>query len=427
MPISPHPTRQSHPGLLAADLFRSCAEGMIIIDQHGTVLAFNPSAERVFGHAAADVVGRNVSMLMPPPYCEEHNQYIADYVRSREGKVMGFARPTVGLRGDGTVVPLHLVIMQMHSRGRLCFAAVAHDLHADPQAMQRWRTFQQGLEERVVRTTAELTATREQRAKAETHLIEAERLELVGQLAASTAHEVKNPLAILQMGLDYLHGRAAARDEQTIAVLEDMDHAIHRASATLHELLELSSPALKLECEDLNEVVHRSLRMVAYKLSRSHIVVREELAEGLRQIHIDSGRLEQVLVNLLLNAIEAMAQGGTLTVRTSGGTYVADLCPAAQSRAVPLTAGQPVAIVDVEDSGPGIPQEQVDRLFEPFFTLKPQGKGNGLGLYVSRRITEMHGGALCLMNRPDGKGARARVLLPLGKGGAPCEETNESS
>jgi len=228
-------------------------------------------------------------------------------------------------------------------------------------------------------------------------LIEAAKMEAVGRLAAGVAHEVKNPLMTLGMGAEYFLRRPPANaDEATL--LQDMKDAVHRATTIINLLLDFSKPRpLQLAPEDLNASVENALGLVRIQLLKQHIEVQRQLQPDLPRLPLDRTRVEHVLVNLFTNAAQAMPSGGTLTVRSE------------LQQAADASVG-PAVILQIDDTGPGIPHEHLPKVFEPFYTTKPPGQGTGLGLAIVHRILQIHGASITLRNRPGG-GARATLTF----------------
>jgi signal transduction histidine kinase len=197
-----------------------------------------------------------------------------------------------------------------------------------------------------------------------------------------------------------------------------MEIAINRANKIITELLEFSS-SKKLELSecDLNAIVLQSLEYVRHILVQEKVEVVRRLSDDLPSVLADSAKLEQVLINLLTNACHAMAGGGTLTVKTSLRTLRPhEVCRESKDRSgLILGAGEEVLVVDVEDTGTGIPENKLAHVFDPFFSTKPVGKGTGLGLAVTRNIIELHGGRIEIRNRAEGGAA---AILTLRRGAA---------
>lgn len=242
-------------------------------------------------------------------------------------------------------------------------------------------------------------------------LVEAEKMRTIGRLAAGVAHEVKNPLAILLRGLDFLLQSLKQPDETVTAVIKDMQDAIMRANTVIHGLLDFSSPnQLEAQPEDLNTIIRQSLFFVKHLLSEFHVHVNLELSPELPPSRLDRQKIAEVLVNLFENAIHAMPQGGSLTVRTSA-KLLTGFGPSMGSSAIDrFQIGGLVVMAEIEDTGAGIPTDKLDKVFEPFFTTKPTGQGTGLGLSVSKTIVELHRGSIEVENREKG-GVRVTLMF----------------
>lgn len=278
-------------------------------------------------------------------------------------------------------------------------------------------------EEALRRALAELRISHQELKAAQLQLIQAEKLECVGTLAAGVAHEVKNPLQTILMGLDYLTTNLPQCDENTSLVLTDMKEAVKRADGIVRDLLYLSAARqIEMKEQNLNDVVEHSLCFVNYDLTRSRILVERDLAADLPLVRLDKPKMEQVFINLFMNAIQAMPNGGTLTLKTRADTWCQEAFDSLPQRHR-FDNGEPVAVVEVEDTGSGVPREKLPRIFEPFFTTKPSGIGTGLGLPVSKQILELHGGAI-LMTPGASRGARVTLILKTEKSTKYEQETH---
>jgi signal transduction histidine kinase len=254
---------------------------------------------------------------------------------------------------------------------------------------------------------AELQQSHEELKNAQSQLIQAEKMQSVGRLAAGVAHEVKNPLAILKMGLEYVSKNLPSDDPTLGLVVNDMNDAIKRADSIILGLLDFSVPhALDSHAEEINAVVAQSLALVRHELELAPhpIDLVRDFATDIPRVFMDRNKIKQVLVNVLTNAIHAMPNGGTLTVRTYARQFQAgELNADAGSRlADHFRPGETVVVTEVTDTGTGISEEKLAKIFDPFFTTKPTGKGTGLGLTVTKKIVELHGGTIALRNRPEG-------------------------
>lgn len=246
---------------------------------------------------------------------------------------------------------------------------------------------------------------------AQWQLIEAAKLESIGRLAAGVAHEVKNPLAVIQSGVDYLATHVAADDVNVGGVLTRMENGVERADTVISELLSLSAPReLDLSREDINRLIEQAITLVKHDLDRTPVKLAMELREDLPMLWLDGNRIKQALINVLTNALHAMPNGGTLAIRTRVCAFDAtDLC----REPARFSADSRVAVIEVDDTGAGIPEDKLDKIFEPFFTTKPSDQGTGLGLTVTKKIVELHGGLIDIRNRPEG-GVKVQMLLPAG-------------
>lgn len=268
--------------------------------------------------------------------------------------------------------------------------------------------------EDLLRTLADLQRSHSRFKEAQQQMVEMEKMQTVGQMAAGIAHEVKNPLAVIRMGMDYLTNAIDPTSNESVGtVLKDMQDALHRADGIILGLLDFSAPGkADLRPWDLNSLVRSSINLVKHELKAGQITVETDLCDNLPPVLADANKIKQVFVNALTNGIHAMPDGGRLTVRT----YIKKLTPeeARPSQGARQTqtfrAGERVLVTEIDDTGTGIPQEKLGRVFEPFFTTKATGKGTGLGLTVSRKIVELHEGAIQLENLSPA-GARATITL----------------
>jgi signal transduction histidine kinase len=267
--------------------------------------------------------------------------------------------------------------------------------------------------ERLRATHLALIETHEELKAAQMSLIQNAKLESVGRLAAGVAHEVKNPLAVIQLGVDYLTNTVKGDDGMAETVL-DMKDAIERADTVIKGLLDFSrSEQLALAPCDLNALLEETLLLVKHEVTRNHVTVAKDLQEDLPPVELDRNKIKQVFINLFMNAIQAMnSKGGTLGVRTRRQLLATAAVEQSLGRASHFGPGDDIVVVDVEDTGPGIPEEKLDQLFDPFFTTKAIGSGTGLGLPVSRKIIELHGAAIGISNR-EAKGAAAQIIFKL--------------
>jgi signal transduction histidine kinase len=234
----------------------------------------------------------------------------------------------------------------------------------------------------------------------------------IGRLAAGVAHEVKNPLAIITVGVDYMEG-LPSEDKNSKEILREMRSAVKRADNVIRGLLDFSAPRrLEVTEASLTEIIEHATVLVRGEMSGKQYQMVNEYEPNIPPLKLDKMKVEQVFVNLITNAIHAMPDGGTLTVRvyskqlTGVGENLAGTAPEA------FHVGDQVVVAEIDDTGTGIPEAKLGTIFDPFYTTKPTGKGTGLGLTVTRSIIDLHGGTIEITNRPEG-GARATVMFKI--------------
>ena len=292
------------------------------------------------------------------------------------------------------------------AQGRLvAYDGLVYDITERKQAEERLRNAHAELkanEDALKRTLAELKRANQQLQETQLELIQAARLESVGALAAGVAHEVKNPLQTILMGLDYLVPNCPAENANIAMVLTDMRDAVTRANAIIRGLLQLSAQTdFELKAEDLNASVRRALRLVNAQIIASKVSVLRKLDAHLPRARVDRAKLEQVFINLFINALQAMSPGGVLTITTRAGRLGEDVA-VSETAARPFHHGDRVVMAQVQDTGTGISDANLPKVFDPFFTTKPVGVGTGLGLSVVKKIVDLHSGGIDIQNAAPG-------------------------
>jgi PAS domain S-box-containing protein len=393
---------------LLRSLIDNLPDYIYVKDTEGRYLLDNISHRRWLGAAAeSEVIGKKVSDFFPPEavgkFSDDDEQVIQsghalinreELITDRLGNQRWHATTKVPLRNkDGKVTGL-VGISRDITENKLAEEAV----HRANQELARHK-------DELQRTLSELQRSHEDLKSAQFQLIQAEKMQSIGRLAAGVAHEVKNPLGILRMGADYLAKNLASPDENVALILADMTDAINRADGIIMGLLDFSVPhALDSHAEDLSAILEQSITLVRHSLGEAQVKLVRELTSGLPSVWLDPNKIKQVFVNILLNAIHATPAGGVITVRTSTRKLRAsEVDHDAGSRlADRFRAGEAVVVAEVLDTGCGIPEEKLAQIFDPFFTTKPTGKGTGLGLTVTKKIVELHGGSLEIRNRKEG-------------------------
>jgi len=362
---------QRESALQLRSILDTVPDAIVVIDERGAVHSFSPAAERLFGYASGEVVGRNVAMLMPSPYREAHDDYIDRYLRTGERRIIGIGRVVVGQRKGGATFPMELAVGEFQVAGKRYFTGFARDLTAQREAQRRIHDLQ-------------------------AELLHASRLSVTGQMASTIAHELNQPLTAV---VNYLEAarHLLDRDPGAVARVADLiGRAVGQAERAGQVIRQLRRFVSKGETEhrtaNINTLVEEALGLALVGARQASVRVNLDLGSDLPSVLVDSVQIQQVLLNLVRNAVEAMeaVERRELVVSTRNA--------------------QGAVEVDVADSGPGIAPELAGRLFQAFVTTKKSGMG--LGLSICREIVEAHHGRLTAAPRPGG-GTLFRLVLPV--------------
>jgi PAS domain S-box-containing protein len=366
----------------------TAVDAFITINEAGIVESFNPAAERLFGFAAAEVIGRNVNVLMPPPYEQEHDGYIRRYLDTGERRIIGIGREVVGRRKDGSTFPIDLAVGEALIDDKRFFTGVVRDIGERKRGEEALRESNRRLEQALT----ELHTKGAEVELMSQQLWQAAKLATVGELAAGIAHELNNPLATVSLRVESMLARLPA-DHPDRSALEVVEGEVERMGNLVANVLEFSRRRRReVSTLVVAEEVGRTLELIQYQFRKRGIEVRREIASDVRPVLADRQQLRQLFLNLLTNALDAMPEGGILTVRV-----------------LPEQPG--FVLVEITDSGTGIEPLHLARVTEPFFTTKDEGKGTGLGLAICKRIVQEHGGTLALESDV-GRGTTVRIVLP---------------
>ncbi len=260
----------------------------------------------------------------------------------------------------------------------------------------------------------ELQTTLQRLKDTQSQLIQVEKLNVVGELASGIAHEVKNPLATILSGVELLKVRYHTEDKQLNAVLDALKLSAQKANHIIKDLLDFASLSrLKTRNEDLHLIIEQSLLLTEHQCRKRGIVVIKRFAKNFPKIKVDRNRIEQVFVDLILNAILSMRDHGELTISTGVQRLSENDLTKQPQKLSSLSMGDQVVVVDFDDTGTGIPAKHMDKIFDPFFTTRRSKGGVGLGLSVARTIMLNHGGLIYLENLFP-KGTRARLIFESG-------------
>jgi len=361
---------------------------------------------QLLGKPLEEIIGKTDWDFYPPELAAKYQTDDREVIRT--GKTFETVEENVAPNGEKIyvqVVKTPIRDANGHILGTQC-------IFWDTTERKRFEEQLQQKNQELASSAAELRRSHEELKAAQLQLIQAEKMESIGTLAAGVAHEVKNPLAILQMGVNYLSKKAPPGDENIAMVLQEMKDAIGRADSITRGLLDFAaSRQLSVKPQDLNLLIQATLRMVRHELSKKNIQLVKELLEPLPKVAVDKTQIQQVFVNIFVNAIHAMAEGGTLKVKTYAKQMTETTHYEGSRKVHHFWVGDTAVVAEVEDTGSGIPQEYLAKIFDPFFTTKPTGVGTGLGLPVSKKIIELHGGTLEIKNKPQGNGVTVTILL----------------
>src|SRR6202040_1868540 len=361
-------TREGH----LRSILETIPDAMIVIDGSGIMQFFSSAAERQFGYSEQEAIGQNVSILMPNPDRSRHDGYLARYRSTGERHIIGIGRIVTGQRKDGTTFPMHLSIGEMQSGGEPYFTGFVRDLTEHQQTQARLQELQ-------------------------SELVHISRLSAMGEMASALAHELNQPLAAIS---NYMKGSrrllAGSTDPNTAKIENAMDRAAEqalRAGQIIRRLRDfVSRGESEKRVESLSKLIEEAGALGLAGAREQNIQLRFNLNPEFDLVLVDRVQIQQVLVNLFRNALEAMAQSPQRELIASNGKVADDMIEVA-----------------VSDTGTGFHDDVKPNLFQTFFTTKETGMG--VGLSISRSIIEAHGGRMWAENNAAG-GATFRFTLP---------------
>jgi two-component system sensor kinase FixL len=341
-------------------------DAMIVIDEQSAMQSFSSAAERLFGYSADEVIGKNVKILMPTPYRENHDSYLNRYLRTGDRRIIGIGRVVVGERKDGSTFPMELAVGEMRSNERRFFTGFVRDLTEHQKTEARLQELQ-------------------------TELVQISRLTAMGEMASTLAHELNQPLSAITNYLRgsrrLLEGASEANWSRVREAVEKAGDQALRAGQIIRRLRDfVARGETERRVESLNKIIEEASALALVGAKERGVRVRFQFDPHIDLVLADRVQIQQVLLNLIRNAIEAMegVDRRDLTVSTA-----------------PFGNGE--AQIKVTDTGPGIATEIADQLFQPFITTKQHGMG--VGLSISRTIIEAHGGRIWVDQNPGGGAA----------------------
>jgi len=348
----------------------SVPDATVVIDEAGIVQSFSAAAERLFGHREAEVAGKNVSMLMPSPFREEHDHFISRYLATGEKRIIGIDRVVTGQRKDGSTFPMKLEVGEMRSGDRRFFTGFIRDL-------------------------TERQRTERQLQELQTELAQLSRLTAMGEMASTLAHEINQPLSAVSNYLQGCNRLLEGIDHPNAAKVRDAlaetTKQTLRAGQIIRQLREfVTHGETERHAEDVNKLVEEASALALVGAKDEGVKSMFRCDHHLGPVMVEKVQIQQVLLNLMRNAIESME--GCERKELLVATALADAGENAKVRAM--------VEVSVADTGSGISDVIATRLFQPFVTTKPAGMG--VGLSISKRIIEAHGGRIWAEPNPGG-------------------------
>jgi two-component system, LuxR family, sensor kinase FixL len=361
-------TRESH----LRSILDTVPDAMIVIDGHGIIQLFSTAAERLFGYSEQEAFGMNVKELMPEPDRSRHDSYIGRYRSSGERHIIGIGRIVTGKRRDGTTFPMHLSIGEMQSGGEPYFTGFVRDLTEHQQTQARLQELQ-------------------------SELVHVSRLSAMGEMASALAHELNQPLAAIS---NYMKGSrrllAGSVDPNAAKIESAMDRAAEqalRAGQIIRRLRDfVARGESEKRVESLSKLIEEAGALGLAGAREQNVQLRFSLNPQADLVLADRVQIQQVLVNLFRNALEAMAQSPRRELVATNSKVADDMIE-----------------IEVSDTGTGFQDDVLPNLFQTFFTTKETGMG--VGLSISRSIVEAHGGRMWAENNAAG-GATFRFTLP---------------
>ena len=340
-------------------IVEAAPNGMLLVDERGTIVMVNISALRQFGYKREELLGKSVEMLIPGPSRSDHRQHRAGFIKAPETRSMGGGRELSGLRKDGSEFAVEIGLTPIQTAKGMGVVASIVDIS--------------------------------ERKRLEIQLRRAERLAELGTLASGMAHEIGTPMNVILGRAEYLLQRTA--DEGMKKGLATIVTQVERITKVMNQLLAFARRRTpERRAVDFGEIVDDSLEMFQERIAQSRITVDKTIESSLPPVRADRDQLIQVLINLVMNSIPAMPEGGRLSLSLAReGSHVC---------------------LGLSDTGHGMPEEIRSKVFEPFFTTKDFGKGTGLGLTVVKGIIEEHGGTIAVESVVD-KGTTFWIRLPI--------------
>jgi len=355
-------------------LLDAAVDAIVVIDHRGRIETFNAAAEDIFGFSAQEVLGENVSLLMPEPYKSEHDGYLHNYLETGNARIIGIGREATAKRKNGSVFPIDLSVGEIPTNDQPKFVGIVRDTTERKQSEE------------------EVNQTRER-------LAQFGRLSTLGEMAASLAHELNQPLtaiATYTQACQRLIESGQSDDDEILAILKKCDSQAQRAGEVIRRLRQfVKKRELGRRETNCDDILHDLAALAEVDARDNRIPLTIAVAGGLPNVMVDTVQIQQVILNLIRNGIDAMMDTDHVEegISVSVDNFKKDQVKFA-----------------VTDHGGGITKEAEENIFQPFFTTKSSGMG--LGLAICRSIIESHGGVLGFTKNPSG-GTTFHFTLPV--------------
>lgn len=397
-------------------LFESAPDAIVVVDADGRIVRANAQVQAMFGYRREDLIGEPVEILLPERYRGKHVNHRIGYAVQPRTRSMGADLELYGRHQDGGEFPVDIMLSPLQRSNGTLVITIIRDITERKQVENELRKAREQLETRVEQRTRELAEANRalqneiaERARAEESLLQAQKMEVVGQLTGGVAHDFNNLLTVISGNLQMLQERVA-HDPALLKLAGAAAKAAARGAELTQKLLAFSRrQPLQPQEIDIGKLVRNMSDMLRRTLGESILVqttIESELAKALA----DPGQLENALLNLALNARDAMPSGGRLMIEAACAFFDPSL-DTAETDVVP----GPYVMVSVRDSGSGMSPEVMKRAFEPFFTTKGAGKGSGLGLATVYGFVKQSGGHVKIYSELL-RGTTVQLYLPQAKG-----------
>ncbi|WP_172795259.1 two-component system sensor histidine kinase NtrB [Polycladidibacter hongkongensis] len=353
-------------------VLQTAVDGIVVIDQKGTILVYNGACEKMFGYTREEVVGQNVAMLMPKSHAIQHDEYIRRYQQTGEKRIIGIGREVEGQHKDGTNFPIELSVGEADTSDGQQFIGIIRDLRSKREIENRLRELQSNL---VVMT----------------------RVNALDEMGAAIAHEINQPLTALMLYIQTAARRVKSQDDHDEQLLKIMEKAVDeagRASQIIQRMrgfVEKQEPKRTGVC--LQKLINDCMELVHVSHRDDGVKVVNAFADAQYKLAVDAVQIQQILINLIRNACQAARSSEAPTVTISAVLEPENV------------------LVKVQDTGPGLPDAARENLFKAFSGTKQRGLG--VGLAISRSIAQNHGGDLYAEPYQEGEGATFVLRIPV--------------